>query len=247
MLSKVVIFVVLCIFCATSSAHHSKILLRTATIDTTTQPSLSQSYDSITQRLLTYILQFPPVKQKDNEEISSYLFRYRKGMMQIAKEKLQNMGIKLGGYVPYDTIIGSATPSQVRNAQMVNEIEWIGELKDHHKMHEEQQIRNWAKVHKFVENVLDNSSPRTIMNGTELLYIVNVVVAHHGSKHELEQVTKEWSKELKTEVGWNFKRLIVSSPQKIVLGIVGSESAIKVAKLLTKKGIVHWVEVIVES
>jgi hypothetical protein len=194
---------------------------------------------------MSYILQIP-VKQNRNEEVSSYLFQYRKGMMQITKEKLQNLGIKLGEYVPYDTIIGSATPSQLRNAQMIDEIVWVGELKDHHKMHEERRIRQWAKVHKYVENLLDYSTTRTILNGTEM-YIVHVIVAQHGSKQELEKATKKWSKELAIELGSNFQRLIVTSPQKVVLGILGSEYAIKAAKILTKKGIVHWVEVIVVS
>jgi hypothetical protein len=172
-------------------------------------------------------------------------------------EALKKKGILVGNYLPRNTYMVSAKPSQIESAKHVEGVLWIGDMEHVHKQpsetivhgflshHVEKTIALHEKEYKREERLTGRKFEKIppAPKKEEVEFVIMAHLAKHETRQHLSESVQGWEVELKKLVGDDFHRIMVVSHQKIATMVLGPESTKKVASFLSKKGLVHWVEV----
>jgi len=229
-----------------------------------TSPSFSITMDHEKQELRTFMFHLDHNLVKQQEQFEE------------TKQALTALGVKIGHYIPHNTLIGTTSMNIAKQAKnSIKGLIWVGEMGMEHKMHNDELLRNHLDKHASVASRLDSEfsnsweekakkqARRRLMNAEDkqkhdaeeaaaapklddkdVEFFIHATVPKHESKQALEKEVQEWENMMRKEItGITHLSLIVPSTQKIALGVHGKDNAYKVAKWLSTRGLVHWVEV----
>eukprot|EP01080_Neovahlkampfia_damariscottae_P011694 gene11694-4928_t len=251
-----------------SKLHERHVHLRNEIIDTTERKSLHEvSFIEGLPKIFVNIFKILGVidTQKISEEKikaeehESYLvhFDHQLKSHDPSLEELKKLGILVGDYIPRNTYMVSAKPSQIKEAKHVTGVLWIGDMHHENKQpdlklkngfintHIEKTVSLFQKEIEREERLTGRKlqSVPTTPTRDAVEFVIMAHLAKHESKQQLEENIKSWTQELKVLTENKIHRVIAVSDKKIATLTYGAENAHKVSNFLAKKGLVHWVEI----